>query len=94
MTEIYKSILELNPEFMWSYSTHRDMPYSLKKGSTPGLPKAHSIYYGKNAVNFRVSLIWNNLLAVVKSSSSLFEFKNKIKSIENIDCGCLICWDT
>ena len=91
MTEIYKSISQLNPEFMWSYFTHKDMPYNLRKGRFLGLPKTHSFYYGTNAVHFRGSLIWNNLPAVVKSSDSLFEFKNKIKNIGDIDCGCLIC---
>ena len=50
-TEIYKSISQLNPEFMWSYFTHKDMPYNLK-GPTLGLPKTHSFYYGTNAISF------------------------------------------
>ena len=91
MTEIYKSISQLNPEFMWSYFTHKDMPYNLRKAPFLGLSKTHSFYYGTNAVHFRGSLIWNNLPAVVKSSDSLFEFKSKIKSIGDIDCRCLIC---
>ena len=91
VTEICKSISQLNPEFTWSYFTRKDMPYNLRKGPFLGLPKAHSFYYGTNAVHFRGSLIWNNLPAVVKSSDSLFEFKNKIKNIGDIDCGCLIC---
>ena len=91
VTEIYKNISQQNPEFMWSYFTHKDMPYNLQKGCFLGLPKAHSFYYDTNAVHFRGSLICNNLPAVVKSSDSLFEFKNKIKNIGNIDCGCLIC---
>ena len=53
------------------------MPYSLRKGPTLDLPKTHSFYSGTNAVHFRGSLMWNNLPAVVKSSNSLFEFKNK-----------------
>ena len=77
-TEMYKSISKLNPEFMWFYVTHKDIPFSLRKGSTLGLPKTHSFYYSTNAAHPRGSLIWNNLLAVVKSSNSLFEFKNKI----------------
>ena len=91
VTEIYKSISQLSPEFVWSYFTHKDMPYNLRKAPFLGLPKAHSCYYGTNAVHFRGSLIWNNLPAVVKSNDSLFEFKNKIKSIGDLDCGCLIC---
>ena len=93
MIEIYKSISQLNPQFMWSFFTHKDIPYNLRKGPILGLPKTHSFYYGTNAIHFRRSLIWNNLPAVVKSSNSLFEFKNKIKNIGDIDCGCLICRD-
>ena len=81
MTEIYKSISKLNPEFMWSYSTHKDIPYNLQKGPILGLPKTHSFYFGTNAIHFRSSLIRNNLPADVKPSDSLFEFKNKIKNI-------------
>ena len=91
MIEIYKSISQLNPQFMWSFFTHKDIPYNLRKGPILGLPKTHSFYYGTNAIHFRGSLIWNNLPAVVKSSNSLFEFKNKIKNIGAIDCRCLIC---
>ena len=37
VTEIYKSISQLNPEFMWSYFTHKDMPYNLRKGPFLGI---------------------------------------------------------
>ena len=93
MAEIYKSISQLNPEFLWAYFTHKDMPYNLRKGPILGLPKTHSFYYGTNAVHFHGSPIWINLPAVVKPSDSLFAFKNKIKNIGDIDCGCLICRD-
>ena len=69
------------------------MPHNLRKSPILGLPKIHSFYYGTNAIHFRGFLIWNNLRAVVKSSNSLFDFKNKIKNIGDIDCGCLICND-
>ena len=66
------------------------MPYSLRKGPTLSLPKTHSFYYSTNAAHSCGSIIWNNLPDVVTSSDSLFEFKNKIEYIGNIDCGCLI----
>ena len=93
MTEICKSFTQLNPEFTWPYFTHKDMPYNLRKGPIIGLPKTNSFYHGTNAVHFRGSLIWNHLPAVLKSSDSLFEFKNKIKNIGDVDCRCLICRD-
>ena len=79
MIEIYKSISQLNPQFMWSFFTYKGILYNLRKGPILGLPKTHSCYYGTNAIHFRWSLIWNNLLTVVKSSNSLFEFKNNLK---------------
>ena len=69
------------------------MPYNLRKGPTLCLPKNHSFYYGANAVHFCGSLTWNNLPSVVKSSDSLFEFKNRIKNIGDFNCGFLICRD-
>ena len=32
VTEIYKITPQLNPEFMWSNSTHKEMPDNLRKG--------------------------------------------------------------
>ena len=60
MTEIYKIISQLNPQFMWFHFTHKDMFYSL--GPTLGLPKTHSFYYGTDVVHFRGSLIGTILL--------------------------------
>ena len=65
MTDIYKSISQLNTEWMWSYSTHKDIPYNLRKGPILSLPKTRSFYYGTNAVRFRGPLIWSNVPAVV-----------------------------
>ena len=76
---------------MWFYFTHKDMPYSLREGPTFGLPKTHSFHFTIVQMQLiLVVLIWNNLLDVVKSSNSLFDFKNKNKCAGNIDCGCLI----
>ena len=79
MTERYKSISKLNPEFMWPYFMHKDMPYTLRKWPILSLAKTHLFYYGTNAIHFCGSVIWYNLSADVKSSNSLFEFKNKLK---------------
>ena len=77
---------------MWSYSTHKDMRYSLKKDPTLCLPKI-LLWQECSTIYFCGSLICNNLPVVVQSSDSIFEFKNKIENIGDIDCGCLICRD-
>ena len=91
VTEIFKSISQINPEFMWSFFKPKKLSYSLRKGPILNLPKTQSTFYGTNTIHFRGSLIWNNLPVKVKSSNSVFEFKTKIKNLGNIDCGYLIC---
>ena len=39
MTEICKSISQVNREFMCSYFTHKEVPYSLREGLTLRLQK-------------------------------------------------------
>ena len=75
---------------MWFYFTHKGMSYTLRKGCTRGLLNSHSFYYSTNAAYSRGSIIWNNLPDVVKSSDSLFELKDNIEYIGNIDCRCLV----
>ena len=91
LTEIYKSTGTLNPQFMWSYVKYRKVPYNLMQGPVLFIPPARSTIYGTNSVHFLGSLICNRLTNLVKSSWSISEFKNVIKKIGNIDCGCMIC---
>ena len=67
------------------------MKKNLRRGPVLFTPPARSIIYGTNFVHFRGSLICNRLPDSVKSSRSISEFKNVIKKIGNIDCGCMIC---
>ena len=89
--EIYKITSFLNPKFMSSLFTHKEIPYNLRKGQVLSLPLTKSTYYGTHSVHFRGCLIWNNLPNCIKSSRSFCEFNNNIKNFRDIDCGCLIC---
>ena len=91
VTEVYKSISYLNPKFMCSFFTHKEIPYNLRKGQVLPLPPARSTYYGTNSVHFRGSIIRSNLSSYIKSSRLVCEFKNNIKNFGDMDCGCLIC---
>ena len=91
VAEIFKRISQINPEFTWSFFKPKKLSCNSRKGPILNLPRTQSTYYDTSAIHFRGSLIWNNLLAKVKSSSSVFESKTKIKNLGNIDCGCLIC---
>ena len=81
LTELYKSTGTWNPQFMWSYFKYRKVPYNLRWGPVLFIPPARSTIYGTNSVHFLGSLIWNGLPNLVKSSRSISEFKNVIKTI-------------
>ena len=63
VTEVYKSTSYSNCQFMFSFFTHKETSYNLRKGQVLPLPTARSTYYGTNSLHFRRSLIWKNLLA-------------------------------
>ena len=76
---------------MWAFFKNKEIPYNLRRGPVLSIPPASSTTYGTNSIHFRGSLIWNRLPNFIKSSNSIIQFKNNIKLIGNIDCGCLIC---
>ena len=89
--EVYKSLRNLNPEFMWPFFKNKFIPYSLRNGNICILPPARSSHYGINSVQFRGSLLWNNLPISVKESVSVKEFKQKLNHVQKIHCSCVAC---
>ena len=54
--EVFKSLNNLNPEFMWSYFVFKNITYNTRKGPLLRLPAAKSTSYGINSVLFRACL--------------------------------------
>ena len=90
-TEIYKSLADINPDFMKPYFKIKEMPYDLKNGNALKLLSENSTYYRINSVLFRTCLLWNRLPLLLKQSQSLLEFKSKMKTLRDIVCTCTIC---
>ena len=74
-TEVFKSLADLNPDFMKSYLTIKEMPYCLRNGNFLKIASARSTRYGTNLILFPACLVWNKLPRSVKESQSLIEFK-------------------
>ena len=91
MTEVYKSINHLNPQFMWNLFELKEVPYSLRGGNKLVLPPTKKITYGLYGLIFRASLIWNNLPSEIKESINLIDFKQKIRKWFPNICGCRLC---
>ena len=89
--EVYKSIMQFNPEFMWHCFNTNPIPYNLRKGSRLLIPPAKSVNFGTNSVTFRGSLLWNNLPLRLKNSQTIDDFKSELKNLGKIHCTCTVC---
>ena len=56
-TEVFKSIMHLNPQFMWSHFEEKPMPYNLRDGIKFVLPKTKSSRFAINSLRFRVGFL-------------------------------------
>ena len=75
---------------MWSHFPHKELLYNLRKRFILTLPRINSTYYSVNTVYFKITLISNNLTAIITSVSHWVNLK-KQKSPGNIDYGYLVC---
>ena len=91
LTEVFKSLRRLNPEFMWNCFESKYTPYNLRNCDILKLPTAKTRSYGINSMRFRGSILWNSLPNSLKSCSNLAEFKRRIKTWDGSQCNCLNC---
>ena len=87
--EVYKSLTNLNPEFMWPFFKSKSIPYNLRNGNICILPPARSSHYSINSIQYWGSLLWNNLPISVKESVFVKEFKQKWNHVQKIHCSCV-----
>ena len=91
MTEIYKSLNNMNPSIVWEFHEKKYVAYDLRKKNLCKLPKAKTISYGVESLSFRGSFLWNTLDDNVKQDPTLARFKNKIRNWAGEPCTCIIC---
>ena len=79
MTEMFKTINNLNPIFMKEIFRQRSAAYNLRNANTFTVPIIHTAKYGTETVRCRGQRIWHSLPQEVKDANSVQQFKNKIK---------------
>ena len=89
--KVFKSLNNLNLEFMWSYFVFKNITCSIRKGPLLRLTAAKLTSYGINSVIFRACLLWNSLPQSNKYSWSIVELKTKMRDLGNIFCSCILC---
>ena len=91
LTEIYKTINNLNPSFMKEIFTERNSGYNLRNISRilPSKPNTNS--YGIDSATYMGCKLWQELTNDIKTSTSLPIFKKKIKTWKDTKYNCRLC---
>ena len=91
LTEIYKTVHNLNPTFMTQVFEDKDVSYNFRKSNSLAWPKSKTTLYGIDTIRYIGQIPWQALPTEIKESQSLEIFKEKIKLIRNFDCSCRMC---
>ena len=91
--EMFKVKYELSSPLMEQIFTKNTATYNFRKDRDWVIPETNSVLYGTETVRYRGPLTWNMIPAKIKISSSLNEFKTKIKKWKPENCTCRLCKD-
>ena len=91
MTEIFKALNGLSPDFLSEIFKRKEMKYSLRQPNLLKLPTTFHYNHGIYGVTFRGALLWNKLPSDFHKVQILTSFKSKIKNWNGLGCTCKIC---
>ncbi len=90
-SEVFKSLNNLNPNFMNKMFEMKDITYDLRDSNILCQPKFNKITYGEKNFSYYGGHIWNSLHNKIKESTSLDNFKTMLKAWEGPKCQCSMC---
>ena len=90
-TEMYKIINNLSPSIMSFIFPYSKNPYNLRNKNPFQTNNVRSVFNGLETVYFRGPKTWAIVPTEIKESSSLLQFKSKIKKWKPVGCMCRIC---
>ena len=93
LTEIHKTVSNLNRSFMAVAFVTKDEPYGLRGGNNLVLPKARTNLYAIDTIRCIGQKLWQTSPKEIEESQSLEMFKRNIKSIKTLACSCRLCND-
>ncbi len=90
-SEVFKSLNNLNPNFMNKMLQVKDITYDLRDSNILCQPKFNKIMYGEKTFSYYGTHIWNSIPNNIKESTSLDNFKTMLKVWEGPKCQCSMC---
>ena len=91
MIEIYKTVNNLNPSYLWEFLEKKVVKSDLRTKNLCRLPKIRTTTFGIESLSFRGSLLWNSLCDQIKALPNVAAFKRAIKHWLGDKCNCRIC---
>ena len=91
MLEIYKSMNQLNPSYIWHLHKRKEIQYDLRTKHLCKFPITKTTKFGMESLSFRGSILWNNLDDEIKELPIVASFKTKFKTWNGEKCNCKIC---
>ena len=91
MTEIYKTINNLNPSFMSTIFKEKKTFHQLRNNNLLIIPKASSTKFGYRSISFRGAILWNKLPESIKNAENVHTLKKLIQQWDASTCNCHIC---
>ena len=90
LAEMLKTKNYQNPDFMREVFPLRNNSYNLRYISEFLQPKVKSVSYGMETIRVRGPQLWQTLFSY-KTSTSLKDFKRKIRNWNPSNCHCRLC---
>ncbi len=91
VSEVFKSLNNLNPNFMNKMFQVKDITYDLRDSNSLCQPKFNKITYGKTTFSYYGTYIWISLPTDIKQCTSLDNFKTMLKAWEGPKYPCSMC---
>ena len=95
--EVYKSLNNINPEFMWELFQKKETEYNFRDSFKVDIPSFKTLKYGKYSFSYYGAHLWNILPINIKQSLSQTNFKMVLSSWDGPNCSCSYCdfkpWD-
>ena len=91
MTEMFKTMENINLPSMKETSYHRAVTYNLRNNNEFLLPRVRTTSYRSETIKYRGQRLWLSLPQHIRNAQSINEFKKEIKSWNSADCTCRIC---
>ena len=90
MLEIYKSLNNLNPDFMKDVFTLKQRTYPLRNQCMI-YPNPRTVTYGLETFGYKGSQLWHNLPEEIQYDTDIYSFKKYVANHSKNICSCNLC---